>query len=78
MQASTPPHTKHKANIIASVTSTQTPRELERASVLRRVQGVKRYHDDSYCACAKALLSRDLSRSKRPPVVECPPGHLAT
>ena len=34
----------------------------ERASVqyiLRRMQGVKRYRDDSHCACAKALLSTD-------------------
>ena len=29
------------------------------SSVLRRVQGVKRYHDDSHCACPKALLSRE-------------------
>ena len=64
MQASTPPHTKHKANIIASSiaisylhTYTDTR---ERASVLRRGQGVKRYHDDSHCACAKALLSREV------------------
>ena len=27
----------------------------ECASVLRRMQGVKRYRDDSHCACAKSL-----------------------
>ena len=67
MQASTPPHTKHKANIIASRIANNNKLPAHRlharlracASVLRRVQGVKRYHDDSHCACAKALLSRD-------------------
>ena len=55
--------TQRDDNIIASrITISYIPAHRhtrERASVLCIVQGVKRYRDDSHCACAKALLSRD-------------------
>ena len=59
MQASTSPHTKH----IASTTTSESYLHAKRKPpVLCSVQGVNssvRYHDNSHCACAEALLSRD-------------------
>ena len=62
-QASTSPHTKH----IASTTTSeslylQAHTYIRKPPVLCSVQGVNssvHYHDNSHCACAEALLSRD-------------------